>query len=985
MKKKFSIKKLLKWSAISFTVLIGLLIAAPFIFKDKIIAKLKETINQEVNATIDWKDADLSFISTFPYFTLELNELSVEGVEEFKGVHLAKVETILLSLNLKSVFNGNYSVEKLGLIGADLNVLVLENGKANYDIAKPSDEVEEEATEESAPFSFKLSKYYLENSNISYDDKSLGVMMALKRLNHTGTGVFEGDIYDLKTQTNAESVSLGYAGINYLSKALTDLKCDIEMNLAEWLFKFKENNIKLNEIEMGVDGWFKMAEEFYEMDISFVSKDNTFKSLLSLIPGAYTPDFGEVKTDGKMSFDGKIFGKYSETEYPGVKLKLNVDNAYFQYPDLPAKMEKIFIDTRIDFPGGTNFDKLVLDVKNFQVEFLDNKLKASLYTTNTETDPYIKSQIMANVDLEKLLQVIPMEEGDNLNGILTSDVLLEGNYSAIEKENYQDFKAEGNIRLQKMNYASKTMPYTFAIDSMLFKFSPAQLNLAGLSTKIGNSDVYAAGTIDNYLAYFLKDENLTGNFTIKSKYMNLDELMGEEEATSAEETTTDSTESYDVIPVPKNITFNLNTTIETLVFDSIPLKNVRGVVSTKDGIATLKNVGMEVFEGSILMNGEYNTQNIDKPSIAFEYDIKNLDINKSAHYFNTVEKLAPIAKSTQGKFSTTLTMNADLAKDMMPVYSTMNGKGNFKTKEVIVKDFKPLTKLADATGISKLREQKFSDLNIYFEFRDGKIFVDPFDVKMGNISAKIDGTTSFEQEIDYNINMVIPKSELGALASVGNQATSALSSLTGKTINSSENLNLKVKMIGTVTDPKITTDLKDQGKNLVNQAVDSVKAIVKEKIDEKIQEGKEKVNTEINKLLADAQAQADKIKAEGKEAADKIRAEGKTAANKVRAEGKVAADKVRAESKKQADQLIKEAGSNPIKVEAAKITAKKIIDEGETKAKAVEAEAEKKAKVVEAEAEKKAVATENEANKRADKVMADANKKADELRAKGNM
>jgi uncharacterized protein involved in outer membrane biogenesis len=209
------------------------------------------------------------------------------------------VETILLSLNLKSVFNGNYSVEKLGLIGADLNVLVLENGKANYDIAKPSDEVEEEATEESAPFSFKLSKYYLENSTITYDDKSLGVMMALKGLNHTGTGVFEGDIYDLKTQTNAKSVSFGYEGVNYLSKALTDLKCDIEMNLAEWLFTFKENDIQLNEIHLGVDGWFKMAEEFYEMDISFVSKDNTFKSLLSLNPWGIYPRFWRGKNRRK--------------------------------------------------------------------------------------------------------------------------------------------------------------------------------------------------------------------------------------------------------------------------------------------------------------------------------------------------------------------------------------------------------------------------------------------------------------------------------------------------------------------------------------------------------------------------------------------------------------------------------------------------------------------------------------------------------------
>jgi hypothetical protein len=982
MKKKFSIKKLLKWSAISFALLIGLLIAAPFIFKEKIITKLKEAINKEVNASIDWKDADLSLISTFPYFTLELNGLEVLGVKDFENIHLAKVETILLSFNIKDVLSGNYSVEKLGFKQANFNVLVLEDGKANYEIAKPSEEKEDD---EPSEFSFKLNYYFLDNSTITYDDRSLGVYMALKGLNHTGNGFFKGDIYTLETQTNADAVSLGYEGINYISRALTDMKCDIEMDLEKWLFTFKENDIKLNEIQMGLDGWFMMADDFYEMDISFMSKNNTFKSLLSLIPGAYTPDFGDVKTDGKLSFDGKIFGKYSDTSYPGIKVNLNVDNAYFQYPDLPAKMENIFIDTRIDFPGGANFDKLVLDVKNFQLEFLQNTLKVSLYTTNTETDPFIRSNVFANIDLGKLSQVIPMEEGDNLNGMLTSDVALEGNYSAIEKEKYQDFKAEGNIRLQKMNYASKTMPYAFAIDSMLFKFSPAKLNLVGLSTKIGSSDLHAAGTIDNYLAYFLKDETLNGNFVVRSKYMNMDELMGEDDSATTAEEQVATDEPMEVILIPKNITFNLNTNIETLVFDSIPLKNVRGVVSTNDGIATLKNIGMDVFGGSIVMNGEYNTQNENKPSIAFDYDIKNLDINKSAHYFNTVEKLAPVAKSAQGKFSSTLSMSADLGKDMMPTYNTMSGKGNFKTKEVVVKDFKPLTKLADATGISKLREQKFSDLNIFFEFKDGKVFVEPFDVKMGNISAKIDGTTSFEQEIDYNINMVIPKSELGALASIGNQATSALSNLTGKTINTSENLNLKVKMIGTITDPKITTDLKDQGKGLVTSVIDSVKTAIKEKIDEKIDDAKEKVNAEINKLLADAQAQADRIKAEGKDAADRIRAEGRNAGNKVRAEGKSAADQVRAEAKKQADQLIREAGSNPLKVEAAKIAAKKLTDEAEVKAKAIEAEAGRKAKSVEDEAEKRAVATENEANKRADKVMEDANKKADDLRAKGNM
>ena len=70
-------KRFLKWFFGILVFLLIVLIAAPFIFKDKIIETLKETINEEVNAQIDWTDSDLTLISTFPYFTLDLNGLNV--------------------------------------------------------------------------------------------------------------------------------------------------------------------------------------------------------------------------------------------------------------------------------------------------------------------------------------------------------------------------------------------------------------------------------------------------------------------------------------------------------------------------------------------------------------------------------------------------------------------------------------------------------------------------------------------------------------------------------------------------------------------------------------------------------------------------------------------------------------------------------------------------------------------------------------------
>ena len=44
-------KKLFKWAAITILVLLVVLISLPFIFKDKIVAKVKEETNKNINWT----------------------------------------------------------------------------------------------------------------------------------------------------------------------------------------------------------------------------------------------------------------------------------------------------------------------------------------------------------------------------------------------------------------------------------------------------------------------------------------------------------------------------------------------------------------------------------------------------------------------------------------------------------------------------------------------------------------------------------------------------------------------------------------------------------------------------------------------------------------------------------------------------------------------------------------------------------------------
>ncbi|HAT76139.1 MAG TPA: hypothetical protein DCS19_04680, partial [Flavobacterium sp.] len=59
-------KKILKISGIVILLLVGILFATPYLFKDQIKAKIAQAINEKVNAKVSFADASLSLFKKFP-------------------------------------------------------------------------------------------------------------------------------------------------------------------------------------------------------------------------------------------------------------------------------------------------------------------------------------------------------------------------------------------------------------------------------------------------------------------------------------------------------------------------------------------------------------------------------------------------------------------------------------------------------------------------------------------------------------------------------------------------------------------------------------------------------------------------------------------------------------------------------------------------------------------------------------------------------
>lgn len=953
--KKSLIRRILKWTGITFLLLLIALIFIPIIFKNDIKDLVIKEANKTLLADLSLKEFDLTFISTFPNMTIKLVDMKLTGRKEFKGVDLVNIKEFTAHVGLWSVIGGDkIEIDEIHLDKPSFDVRILSNGKANYDITIPEAE-KTPAQKEPSKFELKLKEYSINNAHIRYDDQVGGMFTELVNMTHVGTGDLTADVIDFNTTTNMDEMTFEMGGVSYLKKVKTEMIANILMEFTDKTSKFtlKDNQISLNALHFSFDGFYEMLEGYDNMDLKLKADKATFKDFLSLIPTFYQSGYESMLAKGNLSFKGEVKGRMDDKNMPGWDFGLNVDKAKIKYAGLPGSIDNITIKAGSTFVGGANMDKMTLDVPKFHADFVGNTLDATLKMRNPMSDPMIASKILAKVNLATLGKVIPVGEGESYNGKLDADVLLNGRISALEKQDFEAFKATGTVLMSDILYKAKDLPNDVSVKTMLLRFSPQNLSLESLDAKMGKSDFQMAGKIDNYLGYVFRDELLKGDFTFKSTNLDLDELMGTS-TTPAPDTPTTSTETATPPPattepflIPNNVDFNLNTSLANVKYNGIIIKNISGVVKMKEEVASLDNLTMNAMGGSIGLKGKYDTRDHNKPHVDFGYDLKDVDIKQLADNFLTIEKLAPIAKYTKGKISTKFDMKSDLTAGMEPIYNTLSGAGDFFSKMITISGYKPLEKIADVLNMSKLSSQTLNDFKTKFKFENGKVSLTPFDVKLGKIVTNVSGSSSFERDLDYVLTMNIPKEEIpSSMLKVVEDQLKKVNNLVPKLNISAipDFIKVNLKVTGKGTDPKVTTDFKEAllkatgnlKDNLINSVKETVKDTVKAIVGKKIEEVREDLNAKKQKIIEDAQKLADRAKSEGKKAADAERELGNKAAKS----------------------LMDEAGGNPVKKKIAEVAANKT----------------KKT------AEEKAIKIENEANSKADLIMKNARDKADQIK-----
>jgi hypothetical protein len=868
-------KKLLKILGIIVLLFVGALIIVPMIFKDDIVQMVKDETNNTLDAKVDFGDFELSLIKNFPNFYFSIQDVSVKGVNEFEGIELASLKQLDLVVDLMSVIKGKaINVKRISLIEPGVHAKVLADGKANYLIVKEDstaveEEMEEVSSEESASFEMQLQEIEIVNGKIIYEDATFPMSMAIDMLNLNITGKLTENITDISAKGGIESFDLSYDGIQYMKEALVALDATMEMNLEEFKFTFKENKLQVNELPLGFDGWLAMPGDPIDMDLSFEAKETDFKDLLSMIPAAFAKELEGVKTDGTLALKGYAKGTYLDSIMPAFGIDLKVANAMFQYPDLPKSVDDINIDMKVESKDGV-LDHTIVDVPRFHLSMAGNPFDLSFYLATPMSDPYIKAGMKGKVVLDNIKDVVPLEKGDELAGTIDADVSLSGQLSTLEKEDYEAFKAKGTLGVSNLHYASDSLDYPVDMQKAQLEFTPQYLALKEFTMLLGKSDISAQGKLENFIGYALKEgQVLKGVLNVQSNKMDINELAGiepgveEEEADSEIADSSVTEEPMEVVLLPKNIDFVTQASIKELIYDNINIRDIVGEIVLREEKLSMQKAGMSLLDGRMTLSGFYETTDSLRPSYDFAMDIKDFDLKQTVETFNSVEKLAPIAKKSTGKYSTIFSVKGALDKQMEPIYESMNGGGKLLTQNIAIDGYKPLQKVAKLIKYEQLDPLTLNDVNISFKISQGKVLVDPFTNKIGKSKVTIAGSNSFDQTIDYVFSFQIPREEFGSAANDAVDGLLAQASAKGVDLKMADNINIDVRLVGPASDPEIKTDFSKTKSN----ATDAIKEKAKEELEKKKKELEEKAKQELEKKKAEAEAELEKKKKELEEKA----------------------------------------------------------------------------------------------------------------------
>jgi hypothetical protein len=836
-------KKVFKIIGVILLIFVLILVAIPFVLESKIDAIVQNYADKNINAKVAFDDVSLSLISSFPNAEVTINNLNITNYDPFKDETFTTAKSIGLKMAIKELFK-NQDDDPIAITSVTIDKALMtlkenKTGATNWDIFKTQKSSESDVE---SGFKINIEDYEITNSAVTYIDENSNTTVHVSGLNHSGNALFTDVISELDTKSEA-NVSLSVDNASYLENNHVTLDALIDLNLKENRYTFKENKGFINQLPLEFNGFVELKEEGQLIDITFKNPESSFKDFLAVMPERYAKNLDNVETSGDFKVEGIIKGLMSETTIPTIDIKMVSDNASFKYPNLPKRVESISINATVKNDNGNPNDTYInLTTLNFKID--QDVFKSSAILKNLGNNTQVDANLDGTLNLANITKAYPIQLEKQLSGILKGKVTTSFDMNAIETNAYNRIKNTGSMSITDFIFSSEDIVNPIHISKADLTFNPGTISLNNFAAKTGESDINATGTIRNLIGFLMQKNKLQGDFKVTSNVFAVKDFMVAQDKAAKENKTTSNKES---LKIPEFLDCNITADVNTVIYDNLNLKEVKGSLAIKNQQAILNGLTSKLFDGLLAITGNVSTEQAT-PTFNINLGVEGFDIAKSFNDLHLLQNIAPIANALQGKLNSTVNLKGNLTESFTPNLATISGDtfAQVLVNSINKDNLKLIGKLEENLNFLDLEKLNLNDLKTRLTIENGFVNVKPFTVNYKDIAIEVAGSHGFDKSLNYKAVLNVPAKYLG----------SEVNQLIGR-INDNEvnkiTIPVTANISGTYANPKVSTDLTSGVSSLTKQLIE----IEKQKL---LNTGKDKLKTLIDGALNKTKKPADSTK-----------------------------------------------------------------------------------------------------------------------------
>lgn len=426
--------------------MVAMAVVVNFIFTpEKITPLIRNTVQEYVNSDISIGDIELTFFSSFPRFSVEIDSLTIKQTNH-EIDDLISAKRCVVAINPMALLKKEIVINEITLEKTSINLYVdsLTRPIALFKFESDTTEVSQD-TMSLHGYKLRLDRVKIDSSTIVIDDRIEDFYSKVGGLSIDLGLSLAPDISNLETKIGLEEFSVRIKEKVFASNMKLGLQSKMKYYRDSTLLTLDRTSLNVNDIELRVNGSLRgnKEEKNIFVDLRSMMSTPSIKEFLNLVPSYIFDEKESVTTSGSVNMQLDIKGIYSSDHYPDLNAKLIIEDGKASYESRKLAIEEIDCDADmlIDL---NDPNRSYATINSFYINTSDVlNLKMDGRVSNIINSPYLDVNIDSDIDFDRLIEVFPLHDGVSLSGHNVSKLRTRFLLKDMEQSNYGNLYIDG--------------------------------------------------------------------------------------------------------------------------------------------------------------------------------------------------------------------------------------------------------------------------------------------------------------------------------------------------------------------------------------------------------------------------------------------------------------------------------------------------------------------------------------------------------------